>query len=251
MAPPGIGDPAEYTGPFNTAFNQIRDGIKKAVDGFNDLVSKVNKWAWALGAAALWWIKSKLDAVRDALGKVLEKVKYALEHQTPVLSLINISFQWVKQVKTPVSELSFSTTEPRDEDLVRWSGDAASAYTRKAGQQKAAVDEAVGKAEFISQWLFKIAKANVDFAVELAKIVTGLAKRIVEAAAEAGGVITIPLVVETLGDAVGSLVESGLNTLLTVGQRFVDALGNIRDLATQVGDHSKLPGGKWPEAVRG
>jgi hypothetical protein len=42
-----------------------------------------------------------------------------------------------------------------------------------------------------------------------------------------------------------------MNTLLTIGQRFVDALGNVRDLATQVGDHSKLPGGRWPQAVSG
>lgn len=251
MAPPAIGNEVEYTGPFNTAFDQIREGIKKAVDAFNDLVNTVNKWAWLIGAAAMWWIKNNLDSIRAALNKMIEKVKYAIEHQMPVLSLINISFRWVREAKTPVSELSFATTEPADEELVKWTGDAASAYARKAGQQKAAVDESVAKAEFISQWLFKIAKANVDFAAELAKIVTGLANKIVEAAAEAGGVITLPLVIETLGNAVGTLVEAGLNVLISVGQRFVDALGNIRDLATQVGDHSKLPGGKWPEAVRG
>ncbi|MFK3985255.1 hypothetical protein ACI2K4_33385 [Micromonospora sp. NPDC050397] len=249
MAPPG--DEAEYTGPFNTAFDQIREGAQKAVDAFNDLVAKVNRWAWLIGPAALWWIKHNLDAIRDALDKVLEKVRYAIEHQLPVLSLISISFRWVGEVKTPVSELSFAATEPADEDLVKWTGDAAAAYTRKSTQQKAAIDESVLKAEFISQWLFKIAKANVDFAAELAKIVTGLANKIVEAAAEAGGVITLPLVIETLGNSVGTLVEEGLNILITVGQRFVDALGNVRDLATQVGDHSKLPGGNWPQAVRG
>jgi hypothetical protein len=38
---------------------------------------------------------------------------------------------------------------------------------------------------------------------------------------------------------------------ISIGQRFIDALGNVRDLGTQVGDHSRLPGGNWPEAVRG
>lgn len=251
MTPPPIGNEAEYLDPYSTAFRQMREGMTRATDGFAALVEKVRSVAFLLGSAAMSWIIQRLKDVKEAIDKLLERVKYAIEHETPVISLINISFRWVREVKTPISELSFVTTEPRDEDLVRWNGDAASAYARKSGQQKAAVDEAVAKAEFISQWLFKIAKSNVDYAVELAKIVTNVAAKIVEAVAEAGGVITIPLVVETLGNAIGGLVESGLNTLLTIGQRFVEALGNVRDLATQVGDHSKLPGGRWPEAVRG
>lgn len=249
MAPP-VGDIA-YAAPFNTAFQQIQDGAKKAVDAFNDLVDKVHTWSWLLGGAALLWIKHNLEKVRSALQTILDKVKYAVEHQAPVLSLIDVSFRWVREVKTPVSELSFAATEPADEELVAWTGDAAAAYNRKATQQKGAVDEAVAKAEFVSQWLFKIAKSNVDFAAELAKIVTSLAGKLVQAVADAAGVITLPLVVDTLGKAVGDLVSAGLDTLISVTQRFVEALGNVRDLATQVGDHSKLPAGRWPEAVRG
>ncbi|MBF9131046.1 hypothetical protein I0C86_19085 [Plantactinospora sp. S1510] len=247
---PTLSEP-ELTGPYNEAFQKIQDGIKKAVDGFNSLVQKVNKWSWLLGAAALLWVKRGLEAVRDALAKAIEKVKYALEHQVPVLSLIINSFRWVNSVKTPVSDLSFAITEPADQDLPKWTGDAASSYLHKAAQQKGAVDDMVLKAEFISQWLFKIAKSNVDFALELAKLVTGLAGEIIEAAGEAAGVITIPLIVETLSDSVGELVEAGLNRLVDVGSRFVEALGNVRDINGQVGDHTKLPGGRWPEAVRG
>ncbi|MGC4750580.1 hypothetical protein ACLQ28_33700 [Micromonospora sp. DT201] len=64
-------------------------------------------------------------------------------------------------------------------------------------------------------------------------------------------VIDLPWAISTLAESVGDLVAAGLDVLLTIGQRFVDALGNIRDIATQVGDHSKLPGGRWPEAVKG
>lgn len=246
-----VGTEAEYTTAFNTAFQQIQEGVGRAVDAFNELVGKVRKWSWLLGGAALLWIKHNLDKARSGLQTIVEKVEYALEHQVPVLSLIDVSFRWIREVKVPVSELSFYTTEPNNEELVAWTGDAATAYNRKAAQQKGAVDETVAKAEFISQWLFKIAQSNVDFVVELAKVVTNLAGKIVQAAADAAGVITIPLVVDTLGKAVGDLVTSALDTLLTVSQRFVDALGNVRDLATQVGDHSKLPAGRWPEAVRG
>ncbi|WBB69351.1 hypothetical protein [Micromonospora sp. WMMD812] len=241
----------EYGEPFNKAFDQIRSGIDQGVAAFNEIVDRVNDWKWLLGPVALWWIKNNLDDVRDGLNSVLDRVDYALEHQLPVLSLINISFQWVNDVKTPVSDLSFVTTEPVNENLAKWTGDAASSYNAKAVKQKAAVDETVLRAEFISQWLFKIAKANVDYAVELAKIVTGLTGKLVQAATEATTVIDLPWAISTLAKSVGDLVTAGLNLLLTIGQRFVDALGNVRDLATQVGDYSKLPEGRWPEAVRG
>lgn len=241
----------EYTTPFNKAFEDIQTGIQTSVDKFNEIVDQVNRWRWLLGAAALLWIKNNLDNAREALSRMVEKVKYALDHQLPVLSLISSSFNWIRDVKTPVSELSFAAVDPLNENLAKWSGDAASSYSAKAAQQKGAIDETVVKAEFISQWLFKIAKANVDFAVQLAKIVTGLAGHFTQAAVEATTVIDIPWAISTLAKATGSLVEDGLNTLISIVQRFVDALGNIRDLATQVGDHSKLPGGYWPEAVRG
>ncbi|MFD2767956.1 hypothetical protein [Micromonospora eburnea] len=247
---PGATD-VEYGEPFNKAFDQIRSGIDTAADKFNEIVDQVNGHKWLLGPLAMWWIKDHLDDVRKGLDSVLDRVDYALEHQVPVLSLINISFRWVNDVKTPISDLSFATTEPANENLAKWSGDAASAYNSKAGKQKAAVDESVTKAEFISQWLFKIAKANVDYVVELAKIVTGLAGKLAQAAVDAASLVDLLWAVDALAKAVGDLVTAGLNTLLKIGQRFIEALGNVRDIATQVGDYSKLPGGQWPEAVRG
>jgi hypothetical protein len=240
----------EYSEPFNKAFEQIGPGIQLAVDKFNEIVGEVEKWSWLLGPVALWWIGRNLREVRSALEAVVERVEYAVQHQMPVLSLISTSFRWVNEVKSPVSALSFATTEPANENLYKWTGDTASAYNAKAAKQKAAVDEVVVKAEFISQWLFGIAKANVDYAVKLAEIVTDLAGKFAQAAAEASTVIDLPWAISTLAQSVGDLVTEGLNTLLTIGQRFVDALGNVRDIATQVGDHSKLPGGQWPEAVR-
>lgn len=241
----------EYEEPFNSAFTEIQNGISKCVEKFNEVVDQVNDRRRWLGPLIMWWIKGKLESVRDGLQTIIEKVQYALDHQVPVISLIRTSFRWVHEVKTPVSDLSFTTTEPADENLAKWTGDAASAYHAKAGKQKAAVDESVVKAEFISQWLFKIAKANVDYAVELAKIVTGLAGKLTQAAIDATTVIDIPWAIDALAKMIGDIVTAGLNTLLTIGERFVDALGNVRDIATQVGDHSKLPGGNWPEAVRG
>jgi len=243
--------PQEYTEPLNKAFDDMREGIDRAVAKFNGLVDKVKQWAWLLGAATLAWIKNNLDTAREALELLVEKAKYATQHQTPVTSLILTSFMWVNQVKTPVSDLSFQSTEPADEEMAKWTGDAAMSYNLKAGKQRAAIDETVIKTEFVSQWLFNIAKANVDFAVELAHVITKFAGHVADAFVEAAGVVTIPWAVDTLGDAAGMLLESGLNHLISIGERFVDALGNVRDLGSQVGDHSRLPGGTWPEAVRG
>jgi hypothetical protein len=181
----------------------------------------------------------------------MEKVTYAIDHQVPVLSLISTSFRWVEQVKTPVSDLSLAAVQPASYELANWLGPVASSYSTIAGQQKGAVDDAVAKAEFISQWLFKIAKANVDFAVQLAKTVTSVAGKLTQAAVDATTVIDIPWAIDKLSDSVGKVVEDGLNDMISIATRFVDAVGNARDIAGQVGDHTKLPGGRWPEAVRG
>jgi hypothetical protein len=247
MPPPEI----EYAPAFNTAFKQINTNIDVAVAKFDEVVDSARRWSWMLGVGGSWWIARNLDDVRNGLQAVIDKVEYALDHQYPVLSLISVSFAWVHDVKTPVSELSFRTTEPANENLYEWTGAAATAYNAKAGKQKNAVDETVAKAEFISGWLFGIAKENVAYAVELSKIVTDLAGKLTQAALDTATVIDIPWAIDILANSVGSLVTAGLNNLLTIGERLVDAVGDVRDLATQVGDHSKLPGGLWPEAVRG
>jgi hypothetical protein len=68
---------------------------------------------------------------------------------------------------------------------------------------------------------------------------------------DATTVIDIPWAIDALADSVGRIVTAGIDQLIDIGRRFVDALGRVRDIATQVGDHTKLPGGKWPEAVDG
>jgi hypothetical protein len=215
----------EFSAPFNEAFDKIGEGIRKAVDEFNNLVDQINRWSWLLGGAAMLWIKHNLDRVRDGLQMIIDRVRYAFEHQFPVLALITASFRWVNDVKTPISELSILTTKPANDNFYKWTGDAYSAYNAKAIAQKGAVDESVLKAEFISQWLFKIAKANVEFAVALGKIVTDVAAALTQAAVDAATVIDIPWAIDALAAQTGKLVKGGLDTLLSIGQRFVDALG--------------------------
>ncbi|GII23037.1 hypothetical protein Pme01_26340 [Planosporangium mesophilum] len=240
---------AEFTALFNQSFDEIGNAVKKAVDAFNRVVDQSNHYRWMLGAAA-FWVKNQLDKAHHALDEILKIVKHAADHQIPVLSLIRTSFHWVGQVKSPVSAMSMPASDPANENLANWTGPAANAYRDKAAKQRAAIDDVAVKAEFISGWLYKIAATNVDFAVQLAKVITKLAGKFVQAAADAASVFGIIEAVNALASMAGTIFEETLNIVVTVGQRFVQALGNVRDIATQVGDHSKLSSQGWPQAVR-
>jgi hypothetical protein len=241
----------DYATPLSSSFHLMEAGAQKARESYNELVRAASALSPLSGPVAVLQVQHNLGSIRSELDKILKKVEYALQHWAPVLSLISTSLEWVGHVKTPLSELSLRCTEPADEDLAKWTGDAASAYNRKAAQQKDAVNDTVLKAEYISSWLFKVAQSNVDFAAQLAKIITNIAGKVAAAAAKAATVVLIPLIVQECSSAISSLVESGLNILVSVGQRFVQLLGDVRDLNGQIGDHTKLPGGSWPEAVGG
>jgi len=249
---------AELVDPFNQAFDKIKEGIKQAVDRFNELVGKVqDKWwmfslAGAAGAAAALYIKHGLDTCRDALEQLIEKVNYAVEHQTPVLSLIIASFKWISQVETPVSEMSTLVNRPENENLAKWTGDASTSYRiYKLPEQKGAVDDAVAKAQFISKWLFTIAKSNVEYAVKMAEIVVKFVESIVALVAKAATVVGIAEAAGELGDLAGQVVKDGFTALTEIGMKLLTTLGDVRDLWSEVGNHSKLLHGKWPEAVVG
>ena len=225
--------------------------MDQCVDRFNEIVEKVRTWFWTIPPPVLLWVRERLQTCRDMVETVIEKARYALDHQAPVLTLITASFDWLHHVRQPTSDISASIQEPLGANLPRWSGDAASSYSAKVGTQHAAADDIVGKADFISSWLFGIAQANVDYAVELARVVTQLAARLTEVAIEVGSVVGIPWAVEALSEALGELVRAGMDNLLSITERFVDGIGNVRDVHAQLTDHSKLPGGRWPQAVHG
>jgi hypothetical protein len=203
------------------------------------------------GAAAGYYIYRHLDEIREALNKLLKVAEYVVKNGSPVVSLINHSFDWVTKVKTPASDLQFQVDDLVNYDFALWSGQAAEVYKDKRSKQKDAVGEIVVRAEFISSWLFKIAKANVDYVVELGRALNAILGQVAKAAVNAGTLINLLFAIDDVAEIVGTGVEEALNGLLAIVQRLVASLGDVRDLTTVVGDRSKLPGGKWPEAVRG
>jgi hypothetical protein len=253
--PPGLltptGSEADYVGPFEAFIQQIRDGFDKAVQAFQDIIDQVNKWAWTMGLATWWMVKNAIDSCVEGLKRLAQFVKQALEHHTPVVSLMIASFRWTGKVKGPVSNLSIKTTRYANDNLYNWSGAAANAYNDKAGLMQGAVDECAARSEFIAGWLFTVTKSNVEYAKTLATIVTFVVGKLVEGASEAGTVIGIPFVCETLGECAGALTEKALNVLMEIGSRLVDALGDVRDIQGSLKDNSRLPNGAWPQVVTG
>lgn len=245
----------ELTQPFKQAMDKLQQGYDLAKKKFEELVNKINDQWWMLvsaaGAAFLWWLKDKLGKLRDALERLGKKIKEIVEHHTPVVSLIIASFRWLDKVHSPISELSSKTVAPKDQNMYKWTGDAALAYRTKATAQQGAVDDATKKAEFISGWLMKVAKSNVDTSVELAKKVAEFADSIVALVTKAATIIGLAEAAGELGDLAGDAVEKMINFVIEAAKALVNTLGNVRDLWASAGDHSKLPGGKWPEAVTG
>jgi len=248
MTKPMPTDSAAITSVLNQDFRLVAEGVQHIVDNFNAVVNHVNANRGFLGPLILW-IKQQLENVKALLVKVIELVKYAIAHATPVLSLVVQSFDWVTKVKTPMSDLSTPAGTPRDLNLAYWTGAAATIYTSKTIAQKGAIDDATIKADFVSQWLFSIAQANVDYMVGLVTVVANVVGKLTQAAIDATTVIDIPWAVDQLSKTVGDLVAAAINDLTTVAKRFFQAVKDARDIQSQVGDHTKLPGGKWPQAV--
>jgi hypothetical protein len=248
MTKPVPTDSASITSVLNQDFRLVAEGVQHIVDNFNAVVNHVNDNRGILGPLILW-IKNQLEHVKAFLVKVIELVKYAIEHATPVLSLVLQSFDWVAKVKTPMSDLSAPAGTPRDQNLAYWTGGAATTYTNKAIAQKGAIDDVTIKADFVSQWLFFIAQANVDYMVGLVTVVASVVGKLVQAAIDAATVVDIPWAIDQLSKQVGDLVTAAINDLTTTAKRFLQSVKDARDIQSQVGDHTKLPGGKWPQAV--
>ena len=251
MAPgPGI-TPEALTAEFNRSIEQARTGVQQIIDGFNNLVEEIRSKAWLLGAGAMLWVKHKLDDARAGLQTIVDKARYLIDHSTPVVSLILTSFDWLSQVQKPASTAAGRVPVKRDK-LIYWKGEAAEAYNAKIPFQQAAASDMATKADFISTWLFTIAKTNVEYAVKTAEYISLIAGAVTQAAVDAASVFGIIEAINAVADAAGALVEKALNQLFGIATRVVDLLKNARDASASINNVEKLvgpPAGTWPQAV--
>jgi hypothetical protein len=154
MAPPGDTIELEQARIlFDHAIENIRQALDAVVERYNALVSTVKDHAWMLGPIPLYLIRNDLVDIRAAVERVLEVGRKVLRESTPVLSLFLTSIEWLTTVMTPVSQISYDSAVPADDDLAGWTGNAATAYRQKVAVQKAAIERSKEQAKFISQWL--------------------------------------------------------------------------------------------------
>lgn len=235
----------EMKGQFDQGFAGLEDKARECGDKFNAAVCHINDWRFVLGPAMIA-IRPALDKIRDGLEKLFQLIRTAVEHHFPVVSLIVQSFKWIEDVQRPVNGLVHEKT-----DLAyHWTGEASQKYQDKVTAQNDAISVYATKADGVSKWLMDIAKYNVEYMTELAKMATGFLGALVTAAIEGATVIGIPFAVKDLAGAIGTLVTQALDNLVGIAKRFVEALSKVRDIMSMMSD-GKLPKNQWPQAVTG
>lgn len=237
----------EMVNLFERGFQGLEDKARECADRFNAAVHHINDWRFVLGPTMLA-IRPALDTVRDGLEKLFKLISTAVEHHTPVVSLIWQSFDWVEKVQAPVNGLTHQKTATFLANY--WEGPAAGAYAERVTAQNEAIAAVATKADGVSKWLMDIAKYNIEYMTELAKMATGFVGALVTAAIEGATVVGIPFAVKDLAGAVGTLVTQALDNLVGIAKRFAEALSKVRDLMSMMTD-GKLPGQGWPQAVKG
>ncbi|WP_189253166.1 hypothetical protein [Lentzea flava] len=232
-------------GLFDRGFEGLEDKARECGDKFNAAVHHINDWRFVLGPAMLA-IRPALDIVRDGLEKLFKLIRTAVEHHFPVVSLIVQSFRWIEDVQRPVVGLTHDASDLVD----NWTGEASAKYQRKITSQNEAIAVFATKADSVSKWLMDIAKYNIEYMTELAKMATGFLGALVTAAIEGATVIGIPFAVKDLAGAIGTLVTQALDNLVGIAKRFAEALSKVRDLMSLTAE-PKFPNGNWPQAVSG
>lgn len=239
----------------------VLDRIRSA---YNYLVGQVQKLikAGALAglagyAAAKYYLQRHLQKIADAVQKIEEYVQTVLEHGVPVVDLIRRGNAWITQVLTPASNM-LSQVDGYElpggaylYDIEDWSGKAATVYKDKRSKQKDAVGDVVAKAEFISRWLYEIATANVEYAAGLFNVLAEMMGDWTQAVIEGGSLIDVMFAISTVANICGKVVETSLKVLIDTANRAMESLSNVRDLTSVLGDQTRLPGGRWPQAVIG
>ncbi|HET9517135.1 MAG TPA: hypothetical protein VFO77_05355 [Actinoplanes sp.] len=246
------GSAAEHTSAIERAVDQIRENIDVILQKVNAGIDNADSNWFLLSPALKIWISRSIDALRESLDKIMVIAREVLAHYTPVVSLVNISFHWLDVVKKPVTNMVPTIERWATRDRGAWDGSAAKHYeSQVVPAQKAAVEALGQKAGLMSEWLYGIAMANIQYVTKLSEVIGKILGEVAAAALEAATVINIPWAIDRLAAAVGAIVEVAVNDLLGIVQRIVEAGGRLRQLASDTADYSKFPDGAWPQAVTG
>jgi len=252
-----------------SALEQGLAGIKREwqalIDRINALLKRVehelnSDSIWA--TISEWWTSKIADAVEkvhrlvEEIGKkvnqLLDAVQKAVSGSVPVGSLFEVGLDWATKVNPPLSDLGPDMTGSGKID--NWRGPAKLTYEKRVQDQIDAVDSTVGKVKATSGWLADVAQANTAYMVQLgeraAEVVGALVAVVIDGTETAGGAITqIVITLQHLSEFIGTCVTQILQYVVNLANRLAEVLKQITTLAGEYGDHTGLPGGKWPQPV--
>jgi hypothetical protein len=209
-----------------------------------------------------WWTSKIKDAVEKVhklvqqlggqVSEVLASLEKVVAGSVPVLSLFEVGLDWAVKVNTPLSDLGPDMTGSGAVDA--WRGPAKVTYEKRVLDQIDAVEATTGKVKAVSSWLAEVAAANTAYMVSLAdrgaEVVGALVAMIIDATETASGAVTqLVITLQHTSELIGEIVKQTLQYLVNLANRMAEVIKQITTVAGEYGDHTGLPGGKWPSPV--
>lgn len=231
------------------AFEDIKTEADKLAQKFNKIAKHVEDVWDDIPQSKKSDVTTDTTKIRNEISKYLTRVERAFKHQAPVISLIYTSFDWLTYVQQPVSNLEGELKTAADHDELKWTSDAAVVYREIRSRQADAVKAAAGNAGAMSTWLDNIAKANVNYAVQVASGIVQILGKLVEAGIEALTGLGLAEAIGSLAEAIALAVTEAVELLLGIAERLVAAISDTRTLYAIETDNGTFTDGAWPEAV--
>jgi hypothetical protein len=261
-------------GSYRTAVSVLEGGVESVRREWNNLINAINAFLARVQEAleadhwweklAEWWtddikdgvarLRELIEKARQQIDGILQTLEKAVNGSAPVLSLFEVGLDWATKVNTPLSDISPDLSPSGAID--NWRGPAHETYKTRVQDQTDAVDAVVGKVKATSLWLAEVAKANTAYMVDLADRVAEVVGVLVAIVTDVGEAAAgdLPAVQQGalhLSEFFGSCTTQLAQYLTNLANRLAEVLQQITTLATEYGDHTGLPQGRWPEAVNG
>lgn len=261
-------------GSFRTSVTVLETGIATVRDEWNNLINAINAFLARVQQAldgGSWWsrvtewitddvadgvarIRELIEEARQKIDAILQALQKALDGSFPVMSLFEVGMNWATRVNTPFSDISPELSASGKIDA--WRAPAFLTFRTRVEEQSEAVDAVVEKVKATSLWLADVAQANTAYIVELADRVAEISRYLVAMVSDVGEAAAgdLPAVQQGalhLSEFFGECTTQLGQYLAHLANRLATVLQQITQLAVEYGDHTGLPQGLWPEAVRG
>lgn len=231
----------------------LLDDIDTSLDEFSGAIDIIVRAAGAamqlLPPVVASFLGDQLVRLRQTEQQLVTQVRSLLRHGGDPEALRAAGRAWADDIGASASRLAGQATLDRVRADDHWRGAAADAYRATLRPQQDALTALKAAADDIDSVLVELAEAILDFWVGIGAAVATLVATALAVAAEAAGVVTLPITVPTLIAGSGFFVtflNSALDALTVI-----TSTGRVRaaELLRRVGDDVAFPGGAWPRTT--